>query len=150
MKEVVVVNMLEAGHDLEQYALDAAGIQLLVVTSLQQLIEIDIHVLHSNVQLSTMWVKEDVISRDQVGMDGKCVEEYYFAELQALRKIIECFLHCFDGDLSAVSVVTAVAERTTYQRASSDNRSASAPRLAQCNTSEAAITDVLEYLELVL
>jgi hypothetical protein len=60
MEELAIVDVLESGHNLEQYALDTVCVHWLVVTGLHQLVEIAVHVLHRNVKAAAVRVKEDI------------------------------------------------------------------------------------------
>ena len=63
------MDVVEAGEDLEEDAFDAAAIQTFVVSCFHQLVEITIHVLHTDVELLRYRIKEDIKCRDQVSMD---------------------------------------------------------------------------------
>jgi hypothetical protein len=66
VKEVVSVDMFQTLHNLEEDALDAAVVKALVVASLHQLVEVTLHVLHSDMELLSVGVQENVESRNKV------------------------------------------------------------------------------------
>ena len=60
MEEVVLVDVLQAGQDLKQYALDRSVVQSFVLACLDQLVEIAVHEFHCNVKLFAEWIQKDV------------------------------------------------------------------------------------------
>jgi hypothetical protein len=70
VEELACVNVLQSCEDLEEDALDAVGVQRLVVSGLHQLVQVSIHVLHGNVKPPAVWVQEDVQSRYEVRVRG--------------------------------------------------------------------------------
>jgi hypothetical protein len=66
MKEFAIMDVLESGEDLEQYALDTVGIQWFVIARLHQLVKVAIHELHCNVQPAAVRVQENVQGRDEM------------------------------------------------------------------------------------
>lgn len=61
MEKVVFVNVLQTGKNLVEDALDAAAVEVFVLARLHELIQITIHVLHGNVQLSAQRVQKYVV-----------------------------------------------------------------------------------------
>ncbi len=51
MEEIVIVDVVETCKNLEKYALDARAIQAPVVSCFHELVEIAIHMLHTDVKL---------------------------------------------------------------------------------------------------
>ena len=70
MEEVVIMDMVETGQDLEKNAFDAAAVQAFVLTSFHKLVQISIHVLHTDMQLLGRWIQEDLESRNEMRVDG--------------------------------------------------------------------------------
>ena len=66
VEEVVRVDVFQTLHNLVKDALDAAVVKALVVASLHQLVEVALHVLHSDMKLLSVGVQEDVESRNKV------------------------------------------------------------------------------------
>jgi hypothetical protein len=60
MEEVMSMDMLQALHDLEQNALDAAIIEALVLASLHELVQIAVHILHADMELLAERIKKDI------------------------------------------------------------------------------------------
>jgi hypothetical protein len=127
---VVVVNVLQSGQNLAENALHTGTVERLVVTRLHQLVEVAIHVFHGDVELLAHRVKEDVVCRHEVRMVGKILQKDDLTQLETLRKVLESLLEA-------------------YHCPASNSLSASAPRPAQSDTTEAAITNVLEDLVFV-
>jgi hypothetical protein len=71
VEELAGVDVFEASEDLEEDALDAVGVERLVVSGLHQLVQVSIHVLHGDVKPPAVWVQEDVQSRHEVGVRGQ-------------------------------------------------------------------------------
>jgi len=83
MKEVMGVDVFETLHDLEQDALDTGVIQALVIPRFHQLVQISLHVLHTDMKLFAEGVEENVERRDEVCMRWQSPEEDHFSQLQA-------------------------------------------------------------------
>ena len=66
VEEVVCMDVLQTLHNLIQDALDAAVVQTLVVTSLHQLIQVSLHILHGDVKLLGEGIEEDIKSWDEM------------------------------------------------------------------------------------
>jgi len=49
MEKAVSVDVIQTREDLEQYALNAASIETLMIPSLHQLVQVAIHILHTDV-----------------------------------------------------------------------------------------------------
>lgn len=97
------VNMVEAREDLVKNTLYAFRIHALMFSSLHQLVEVAVHVLHANVELLAKRVQEDVESRNQMGMGWESSEKYNFAKFEARRKGFEGLFHRFDRNLGTIS-----------------------------------------------
>lgn len=69
------VNVIEAGENLVQNALDTAVIQVFMISCLHELIQITIHVFHTYVKLFGYRIKEDLEGRYQVGVVGERAQE---------------------------------------------------------------------------
>lgn len=69
------VNVIEAGENLVQNALDTAVIQVFMISCLHELIQITIHVFHTYVKLFGHGIKEDLEGRYQVGVVGERAQE---------------------------------------------------------------------------
>lgn len=98
----MIVNVLEAGEDLEQDALDTGAIERLMVASFHQLVQVAVHVLHDDVQLLAKRVEEDVVRRYQMWVVRQRLQEDDFSELRALVEAVERLLHGLDGNLRTV------------------------------------------------
>lgn len=75
MEEIVSVNVIEAGEDLVQNALDAAVVQVFVISCLHELIQITIHVFHTYVKLLGHGIKEDLEGGHKVGVVWEGAQE---------------------------------------------------------------------------
>lgn len=75
------VDVIEAGENLIQDALDAAVVQVLMISCLHELIQITIHVFHTYVKLFGHGIKEDLQGRYQVGVVGERAQENNLSEL---------------------------------------------------------------------
>jgi hypothetical protein len=147
----VLVDVLESAKDLKEDALDNRIVKWLVVSRLHQLVEITIHVLHSNVQFFAKRVEEDVICRHKVRVGRDRLEEDYFSEVQTLREGIKSLLHGLDSNLSViVSKSGGIIATGQYQSISPHEMSASAPCSSEDDTSKAAIANIFDDLEFVL
>ena len=96
MKEFVSMDVIQSGQDLEQDALDARAVEGFVIPRLHELIEVSVHVLHTNVEFLGEWVKKDVQRRHEMGMSRKGSQKNHFTKLQAGRKRLEGFFHGLD------------------------------------------------------
>lgn len=69
------VNVIKAGENLVQDALDAAVVQVFMISCLHELIQITFHVFHTYVKLFSQGIKEDLEGRYQVGVVGERAQE---------------------------------------------------------------------------
>lgn len=99
VEEAMRVDVVEAGEDLVENALDDPSIQVFVVSRLHQLVQVAIHVLHGDVEFLRQRVEEDIESRHEVSMIGQCTQEDHFAKLHARSEGLKCLLHRLDCDL---------------------------------------------------
>ena len=60
------VNVIEATQDLVKNALDTLRIHAFVVSGFHQLVQVTVHVLHTNMQFSAVRVEEDIQGRNKV------------------------------------------------------------------------------------
>jgi hypothetical protein len=79
VKEMMVVDVLEAVHNLEQDAFDTGIVKALVIARLHQLIQVAFHILHTNVKLFTERIQEDVESRHKMWVLRKSSQEDDFS-----------------------------------------------------------------------
>ena len=89
MKEAMVVNVLEPGHYLVEQTLDKVRFHQLTAARLHQLVEVAVHVLHSNVKLAADWVKEDIERRNEVAVVGQSAEEDDLAQFETVGEGVE-------------------------------------------------------------
>ena len=82
MEEMVRMDMFQALHDLVQYALDATVVQTLMITSLHQLIQISLHILHGDVKLLGEGIEEDIKSWDEMLVGWQCPQEHHFPQFE--------------------------------------------------------------------
>lgn len=119
MEEVVGVDMLQPCEDLKKDALHAGTIQPFMISSFHQLIQISVHILHTDMKLSANRVEEDIKRRNKVRMCGKRTQKYDLSKLQTWFDGIESLFHCFNGNLHrrlAHSATTSMGLRTIVPR----------------------------------
>lgn len=54
--------------------------EVLMITGLHELIEVAIHVLHTDVEFAGKRVEEDVEGGDEVRVNGECAKEDHFTK----------------------------------------------------------------------
>ena len=91
--------MLEALHNLEENALDTGVVEALVVASLHKLVEVTLHIFHSNMKLLRVRVQEDIEGRYEVGVIRNGAKENDFAKLETGLKRLKGLFHRLDGNL---------------------------------------------------
>ena len=69
MEELVIVYVVEARKDLEEYTLDAGAIEASMIACFHELVEIAIHVFHHDMEFPRQRIEEDVQRRYQMWMD---------------------------------------------------------------------------------
>ena len=69
------MDVVEAGQNLIEYALDTFRIHTLVIPGFHQLVQVAVHVLHTDMQFPAVWVKEDIQGRNQVDVNRKRAQE---------------------------------------------------------------------------
>lgn len=99
MKEFVSVNVIQSGENLEQDALHARAVKGFVIPRLHELVEVSIHILHADVEFLGEWIKKDVQSGHEMGMNREGAQENHLAKLQTRCKGLKSLLHRLDCNL---------------------------------------------------
>jgi hypothetical protein len=134
MEKLMGVDMIQTREDLEQYAFDARAIQAFMVPRFHELIEVSVHILHTDMEFLSQWVQEDIESRYEMRVNGQGAQKNDFAKLQAGRTRIKGFLHCLDRN----------------DTASSRNMRTRGADPSQHDAPKASISDIFQHFKFIL
>lgn len=79
MKELMSVDVVQAGQDLVEDALDTFRVHTFVISSFHQLVQVAVHVLHADVEFPAVGVEENIQGRHKVDVSGECSQEDDFS-----------------------------------------------------------------------
>ena len=70
-----------------------------MVSCLHELVQIALHVLHTDMELLAVGIEKDVERWNEVAVGGQGSEKNHFAELKTRGERLECLLHRLNSNL---------------------------------------------------